>query len=177
MKPGKPEPEFIDVEVVPPPGKTTSSGSSSEFDAAIGVISRIMDSIFRVPGTRIRFGLDPVVSLIPLVGGQFSALISATLLFRSVQHRLPKIVLARMALNIAINGLLDSIPLVGDFLSVFFKSNEINYRLLQRYAGTGKPVTHGDWLFVGLIVGGALLAGLSATLLVAYAVTTQFRWW
>jgi Domain of unknown function (DUF4112) len=173
-----PDKEFVDVEVIPPPRKRPVGGqSTSEFDSLIGFMSRLMDSLFRVPGTRVRFGLDPLVGLIPIVGSQLSACVSAALLFRSVQHRLPKIVLARMGLNIAINAVLDAVPFVGDFLSIFFKSNDLNYALLKRYAGQGKPVTRGDWIFVGTVVGAAFFIGIATTLLVGYAIVTQFRWW
>ncbi len=172
---------FIDFEVIPPQGKVpvreARNPAPSDVDATIGFLSRLMDSIFRVPGTRIRFGLDPIVSFIPVVGSQVSAVIASMLLFRSIQHRLPRIVLVRMGLNIAINAVLDAIPVIGDFLSVFFRSNDMNYALLKRYAGQGKPVTRGDWIFVGLVVGAVFLLGASTTLLVVYVIVTQFRLW
>ncbi len=173
--------EFIDFEVIPPAGKVpvqeAPNPAPSEFDATIGFLSRLMDSIFRVPGTRIRFGLDPIVSLIPVLGSQVSAVISSILLFRSVQHRLPKVVLVRMGLNIAINAVLDAVPVIGDFLSIFFKSNDMNYALLKRYAGQGNPVTRGDWIFVGFVLGSVLLFGAGTTLLAVYIILTQFRFW
>ncbi len=99
-------------------------------------------------------------------------------LLGSVRHRLPKIVLIRMALNVLLNALFQGIPIVGDLFTFFFKANRRNYELLQKHAGTGKPVTRGDWIFVGAIIGIIFLVAISLSLLLIYAVwLTDPRWW
>jgi Domain of unknown function (DUF4112) len=94
--------EYLNVEVLPPAEK--ASQQADELDPFIKLISRLLDTVFVIPGTRIRFGVEPIIGLIPILGDQVTALISAALLYRSVQHRLPKIALVRMALNILINA-------------------------------------------------------------------------
>jgi len=145
------KPDYADLEVVSR-GSTTRPVHEGP-DPFIWLVSRLLDTIFRVPGTRIRFGLEPIIGLVPVLGDQAATLISAALLFRSLQHRLPKVVLARMALNLAINGLVGMIPVAGDLFVLWYKPNVRNYRLLQRYAGQAKPNSRGDWLFVLGIVG------------------------
>jgi hypothetical protein len=166
--------EFVEVEILPPPGPGTKT---SEVDSLIGFVSRLLDTIFAVPGTRIRFGLEPIIGLVPILGDQVTSLMSAALLCRSVQHRLPKIALIRMSLNILINGVIGMVPLIGDVFVLWYKPNIRNYRILQRYAGQAKPVTRNDWTFVVTIVGATFFLMTTLSLVFAYAFLSQFRWW
>jgi uncharacterized protein DUF4112 len=169
------EPRSIEVEVLPPERKTDKN---EEIDAILGLVTKVMDTIFRVPGTKFRFGVNPLIGFIPVIGDQIDAAISTAVLFRSVRYRLPKIVLARMALNVLLNALFQGIPVVGDLFTFFFKANRQNYELLQKYAGTGKPVTRGDWIFVGAIIGGTFFIAISLSFLLIYAIWFRDpRWW
>ncbi len=169
------EPKTIEVEVLPPEKK---AGNREEIDVLLGLVTKVMDTIFRVPGTKFRFGVNPLIGFIPVIGDQIDAAISTAVLFRSVRYRLPKIVLARMALNVLLNALFQGIPVVGDLFTFFFKANRQNYELLRKHAGTGKPVTRGDWIFVGAIIGGTFLIAISLSVLLIYAIwLTDPRWW
>jgi hypothetical protein len=170
----KTEVEEVEFQVLPADRK---HHGTTEIDAAIGGVAHVMDSLFRVPGTKFRFGANPLIGFIPVVGDQIDALVSASVLLRSVKHRLPKIVLARMGLNVLLNALLQGIPVVGDFMTFVFKANQQNYRLLQKYAGQGKPVTRGDWIFVFGIIGGSFALAITLSFLLVYAVVSQFRTW
>jgi hypothetical protein len=165
------KPGYVDVEVLPKedPGPRVRN-SQREPDPLIWLVSRLLDTIFRVPGTRIRFGLEPVIGLIPVLGDQVTTLISAALLFRSLQHRLPKIALARMGLNIALNGLVGMIPVIGDIFVLWYKPNIRNYRILQRYVGQGRQSSRGDWIFVLAILGVAFLLITLFGAFISYAV-------
>ena len=111
-----------------------------------------MDSVFVIPGTKIRFGLDPLIGLLPGFGAATSAGISLLMIALSTGRGVPRAVLARMGINVLINTVLDSVPIVGDALSIFYRSNAKNYALLQKHAGTRRKSAAGDWAFVaGLI--------------------------
>ena len=166
--------DFVEVEVLPPEGKTKQPG---ELDPFIKLVSRLLDTVFVVPGTRIRFGIEPLIGLIPILGDQVTALISAALLYRSVQHRLPKIALVRMALNILINAVVGMVPLVGDLFVLWYKPNIRNYKILQRFAGQTGAVTTGDWMFVSILIGSTFFLIVVVTLVLIYATVSQFRWW
>jgi hypothetical protein len=112
------------------------------------LIAKIMDSLFRIPGTNIRVGLDPLIGLIPGAGSPISAFVSLLMIARSAQKGVPNLVLARMALNVAINALLDAVPVVGDAASIFYRSNAKNYDLMQRHAGTRRAASWQDKLFL-----------------------------
>jgi hypothetical protein len=165
---------LVEVEVLSPPRR---GKNPEEVDSLIGFASRLLDTIFSVPGTRIRFGLEPIIGLLPIVGNQVTSLMSGALLCRSVQHRLPKIALVRMALNILINGVIGMVPLIGDLFVLWYKPNIRNYRILQRYAGQAKAVTNNDWIFVTTIVGVTFFLMITLSLIFAYAFLSQFRWW
>jgi hypothetical protein len=166
--------DYIDVEGLPPDGKTKQA---DDLDPFIKLISRLLDTFFVIPGTRIRFGLEPIIGLIPILGDQATSLISAALLYRSVQHRLPKIALVRMALNIFINAVVGMVPFFGDIFVLLYKPNIRNYKILQRYAGQTNAVTRSDWLFVSILIGSTFFLIVVVTLLLVYATLSQFRWW
>ena len=141
-----------DVEVLP---RETRAGTPLADDPFVALVARLMDDVFTIPGTKIRFGLDPLIGLLPGLGATASAAVSLALIALSARRRVPKTVLARMALNVLLNTGLDAVPVVGDALSIFFRSNARNYELLRKHAGTARAATRGDWLFLLALLGGA----------------------
>lgn len=130
-------------------GREKARGArSANEDAFIAFVARLMDELFVIPGTRIRFGLDPIISLLPAFGSTASAVVSIVLIGLSARRGVPKIVLVHMATNVLINTALDSVPVVGDVVSIFYRSNARNYELLQKHAGQTRASTLGDWLFL-----------------------------
>src|SRR6266550_3812194 len=111
-------------------------------------LALIMDEFLRFPGTKIRFGLDPIIGLLPGIGDVSSAIISAVALVHAARYGVPKILLARMAMNILINELVGIIPGLGDAFSFWFKSNVRNYELLRQYSAAPAGSRRGDWIFV-----------------------------
>ena len=166
--------DYIDVEVLPPEAATKRA---DDLDPLIRLVSRLLDTFFVIPGTRIRFGLEPIIGLIPILGDQVTALISAALLYRSVRYRVPKIALVRMALNIFINAVVGMVPFFGDIFVLLYKPNIRNYKILQRYAGQASAVTSSDWLFVSILIGSTFFLIVVVTLVLLYATVSQFRWW
>ncbi len=117
-------------------------------DAIVRLIAHVMDNLFKVPGSNWRFGLDPLLGLLPYYGDAIANLVSAAVLSQAGRFGVPRIVLARMALNVLINAIVGSIPVFGDAFSFWFKSNARNYELLRRHAGKRRYSTKGDWAFV-----------------------------
>jgi hypothetical protein len=136
-------------------------------DPFIALIARLMDSVFVIPGTNIRFGLDPIIGLLPGIGDGATALTSLILFLKAAGHGVPKIVLARMALNIVLNTSLGAVPVFGDAFSFYFKSNDRNYELLRKHASDPNASTKADWTFIIVLLGGL---GLVLVLtIIAYA--------
>ena len=143
---GGPRPPLqeFEWEVLPPEEKR----KRSQLEPLFRWLALIMDEFLRLPGTKFRFGLDPILGLLPGVGDTASAIISAMALLQAARYGLPKIVLARMSLNILINEVVGIIPGVGDAFSFWFKSNARNYRILQEYAAGPRKAQRSDWFFV-----------------------------
>ena len=142
----------VEWEVLPP----EEQAKKSQLEPLFKWLAQIMDEFLRVPGTRFRFGLDPLIGLIPGIGDTASAITSAMTLIYAARCGLPKILLARMAMNILINEVVGIVPGVGDAFSFWFKSNTRNYDLLQRHWRTTPPqhrrARRSDWIFVGIIL-------------------------
>jgi Domain of unknown function (DUF4112) len=124
-------------------------------------LADLLDQRFTIPGTSIRIGLDPIVSLIPGIGDLLANLTGSLILIMAAQFGVPRVVLARMGINIAINSLLGAIPIFGDVISIWYRSNVKNVALLERYVGRqSRRADSKDWLFViGLMIGLLLLLG------------------
>ena len=162
--------EELEFEVLPP---EQEQRKRSELEPLFRWLALIMDNLLRVPGTNLRFGLDPLIGLLPGLGDTGSALISAMALVAAARRGLPKILLARMSLNILINEAIGIIPLLGDAFSFWFKSNARNYELLRRYTAAPRPSTRSDWIFVGLVLGALatiLVLSLAVSLWFLYAI-------
>lgn len=125
-------------------------------------LADLLDQRFTIPGTSIRIGLDPIVSLIPGIGDLLANLTGSLILLIAAQLGVPKIALARMGINVGINTILGAVPIFGDVISIWYRSNVRNVELLERYlARRSKRVELSDWLFViALIVGLLVLMGV-----------------
>jgi hypothetical protein len=124
-------------------------------------LSLVMDRLFEIPGTRIKFGLNSILLLIPVLGDVIPTLISGLILAVGLSHhRVPRIVAARMMLNSLLDASLGWIPVFGDLFDLWFKADTRNVRLLMTYAGTDAvepPSTWRHWLVVLGSVAGLLL--------------------
>ena len=114
----------------------------------------LLDSAIRIPGTELRIGLDPILgALLPELGDALSAVLSLTLLAVAYRQRVPKLVLGRMLINIAIDAIFGAIPVLGDAFDFAFKANEKNLALIERHRGDPtQPATWGDRAVVFSVV-------------------------
>ncbi len=162
------EAQEVEWEVLPP----EEEKKRSELEPLFRWLALIMDNFLRVPGTQFRFGLDPLMGLLPGLGDTGSAIISAMALIAAARRGLPKILLARMSLNILINEAIGIVPIVGDAFSFWFKSNARNYELLKHHTAGPRRSTTSDWIFVAAILG-MLFVILLVSLVVSFWVFTQ----
>jgi hypothetical protein len=135
-----------------PPQKSRFRGASGLFtDENLNLLSHVLDDWFRVPGTSIRFGLDGIVGLIPGLGDILGGLASAIIVIAAWVRGVPYITLLRMIVNIGIEVLLGTIPLLGDAFDIAWKANRRNYALITRHLEQSRRQTLRDWVFLGLI--------------------------
>jgi hypothetical protein len=115
--------------------------------ADVEAVARWMDYAFVLPGG-FRFGLAGFIGLIPGIGDVIDALISLYIVNRALQLGVPRAGVARMVVNVGIEGLLGAAPFVGDLFDVVFKANRRNYVLLNRYLAQPQRQHGMDWLFL-----------------------------
>lgn len=98
-------------------------------------LARLLDSAVGVPGTGVRFGLDPVLGLIPGAGDVAGAALSGYMVLVARELGAPGAVVLRMLANVAIDTAVGAIPVLGDLFDVAWKSNTRNLALLESVAG------------------------------------------
>lgn len=123
---------------------------------AADILAKVLDTTIKIPGTSIYIGLDPLLGLIPGIGDVIANLIGTVILGIATRLQLPRIVLARMSLNLLINGTVGAVPIAGDLFSVWFRSHARNAALLREAAMKPDRETTVDWLYVGGIIGGTV---------------------
>lgn len=105
------------------------------------LLAHLLDDAVRLPGTSLRFGLDPIVGLVPVIGDALVTACGATILLIARQLRVPFGVLCQMAYNQLVNGLVGAFPFVGDAYSFWFKSHAKNTALMVRAVKGGEAGT------------------------------------
>ena len=143
-----PEPEIL-----PPRVRT-----SPQTDEALDQLATLLDDAFAIPGTRIRFGIDSLIGLVPGLGDIITGVMSLFIVYAGWQRGIPKVTQARMMMNIVIDTALGAVPLVGDVFDVAWKANRKNMRLLKRASEEpSRRNTATDWLFFLLLLAVAFL--------------------
>ncbi len=137
-------------------------------------LARLMDSSIPISGTRMRFGLDGLIGLIPGVGDTAGAIVSTYILSEAAQVGAPKSILLKMAFNIGLDALLGIVPVVGDLSDFVWKANQRNVKLLNDYLDQPeKTVTHSR-LFVGCL--GFLVFGVVISIGVLGFLIMRWLW-
>ncbi|HEX7664765.1 MAG TPA: DUF4112 domain-containing protein [Polyangiaceae bacterium] len=145
-----------------------------EVDPKLEALAHALDGLFRVPGTDWRFGLDALVGLVPGVGDILTSVASFSILIAAVRYRVPKITILRMAMNLAIDYLVGSIPVAGDAFDFVWKANAMNMDLLRE---RGKPLERAhasttDYLFVFGIIAFLVALLIATAALAVWALAT-----
>ena len=114
--------------------------------------ARWMDSRFLIPGTSIRFGFDPILSLFPVLGDLVTYIISGALIHAMYQQGASRNVVIKMILNSTLDAVIGAIPLVGTIFDIFYRANDRNIRLLKEHYFEGKHQGSGNGLLIGIAV-------------------------
>ena len=137
-------------------------------DENLDLLSRVLDTWFRVPGTNIRFGLDGIVGFIPGIGDVLGGLASCIIVLAAYFRGVPLITIARMVVNLAIEVGVGLVPVLGNLFDIGWRANRRNYHLLERSLAASQRDTRRDWLFMGLLGLGLLLLAMLPFLLLLW---------
>src|ERR1700677_3715753 len=136
-------------EILPPqrPGSPSRFQKANGFfaDENLDLLAHVLDDWFRIPGTSIRFGLDGIIGLVPWLGDILGGLASLVIVFAAWVRGVPYITLVRMVVNIGIEVLMGTIPLLGDAFDIAWKANRRNYALIVRHLEQPRRQTWRDW--------------------------------
>ena len=142
-------------EILPPERPGTGSrfkrANNLFADENLDFLAHLLDDIFRVPGTSIRFGLDGIIGLVPGLGDILGGLASTIIVVAAWVRGVPYITLLRMVVNIGIEVLLGTVPVLGDAFDIAWKANRRNYALIVRHLQQPRKQTWRDWIFLLLI--------------------------
>jgi hypothetical protein len=139
-------------ENVPSLPRPRLGGAGGAFrDENLEMLSRLLDTWFKVPGTNIRFGLDGIIGFIPgigdLLGGAASCIIVLAAYFRGV----PLVTVARMVANLAVEVVVGMVPFLGNLFDIGWRANRRNYALLERSLAAPRRDTWKDWTVIVLL--------------------------
>jgi Domain of unknown function (DUF4112) len=121
-------------------------------------VAALLDDMFRVPGTQIRFGLDALIGWVPGIGDAMTGVASFLIVFASWRRGAKAVTLVRMAANVLLETAIGAIPVAGDVFHVVWKANRRNYRLLLREREQPGAQTGRDWMFLGVLLLEVILA-------------------
>lgn len=136
----------------------------------IRMMAELMDNKFRIPGTSVRFGVDPILSLIPVAGSMISYVIAAYLVVEMVIAGASGKVVVKMILNILLDAILGAIPFIGVIPDIFYRANIRNFKLLQEHYAEGKH--KGTGLGIILLILAILLVVVG---LLVYGIVVLFQ--
>ena len=125
-------------------------------DEHLDHIAALLDDMFRIPGTQIRFGLDALIGWVPGIGDALAGIASFLIVFASWRRGAKAVTLVRMIANVLLETAIGAIPVAGDVFHVFWKANRRNYRLLMREKEQPGANTRRDWLFLAVILSGVV---------------------
>ena len=141
-----------------PPGQA-SSGLQDRFRGAGGMfrnenldlLSKLLDTCFRVPGTNLRFGLDGIIGFVPGVGDFLDGAATCIIVLAAFSRGVPLITVARMVANLVIEVVVGIVPVLGNLFDIGWRANRRNYALLERSLTDGRRDSWRDWVYMGLL--------------------------
>ena len=119
--------------------------------------SRLLDSAIGIPGTKFRFGLDPILGLIPGAGDFLGTALSAYLVVEAARLGVPKETLVKMVSNIVLESAVGTVPVIGDLFDAAWKANTKNFELVEAHLNIPQAVEKKNTWFIFLLIAGLFI--------------------
>jgi hypothetical protein len=107
--------------------------SRAERIARLDALANLLDTAFIIPGTNIRFGVDALIGLVPGIGDAITTVMSLYIVREARELGVPRHVIARMLVNVALDGVVGAVPFLGDAFDVMWRANRRNMALLRNH--------------------------------------------
>jgi len=133
-------------------------------------LAALLDDAIRIPGTNIRFGLDPVIGLVPGLGDLLGGAASAYIILEAARAGASASILVRMAANVGIDTLIGALPVIGDLFDFAWKSNARNVRLLARHVDAPVETRRASTALLVAVLGTLALIAVGASVLAIYVI-------
>ena len=122
-------------------------------------LSRLMDNLITIPGTKVGVGLDPILGLLPIGGDFLGIILSCYIVVEAARIGVSRATLGRMVVNIIVDGLVGAFPMLGDLFDFAWKANTLNIQLLEEHLKSPGQTQKADkWFILALVVGLLLIA-------------------
>ena len=115
-------------------------------------LSYLLDNAIAIPGTDFRFGLDPILGVLPGGGDVLTGAMSVYIVFEAARMGLPAPTIGRMGFNILIDTLTGLVPVLGDLFDVGWKANSRNVALLEKHVASPAPSRAADKVFAAAVI-------------------------
>ncbi len=109
------------------------TASREERVARLDRLATFLDTALRIPGTRVRFGADGIIGLVPGIGDLVTTALSVYIVYEARRLGVPRRLVARMLANCALDGVVGAIPIAGDVFDVMWRANRRNLRILREH--------------------------------------------
>jgi hypothetical protein len=93
-------------------------------------VAYVLDEGIRVPGTGYRFGIDPLLGVLPGAGDVLSGGLSLYIVLEAARLGVSYTTLLRMVANVCVDVVGGTVPVVGDLFDVVWKANKRNFELV-----------------------------------------------
>ena len=107
----------------------------------VEALEKLLERAFHIPGTKIPFGLDSIIGLVPVLGDLITAAMGAYIVWEARNLGMSKWQLIRMTANIGIDTAIGAIPIVGDAFDLVWRSNTKNLRIIKKHLDKHHPGT------------------------------------
>lgn len=141
----------------------------------VRTLSYLLDNAIRIPGTRHRIGLDPLIGLLTGGGDIAGAILSAYIILEATRFGLPRKTLMQMLGNLLTDSIVGSLPLIGDLFDVTWKANTRNLALLEAHVANPQPQRAADRSFIFFVIALLILIVVGVAAVTVLVVNLLFR--
>jgi hypothetical protein len=123
--------------------------------------AKLLDKAITLPGTEAGVGLDAVIGLLPIAGDALGLIFSFYIIVEAAQLGVSNATLGKMILNVIIDAIVGSFPMMGDLFDVAWTANTFNIDLLEQDLKTTKQPKETDRKFIIILIFGLILLGVA----------------